>query len=114
MERGIGWSVAQAGLSVVIGPFQFPARVFIKSKDLCASELATGLAEDCPCAIAGRQNDGDHLVGAELLAQGPPRGVDIAIQKSLLDGRQQMVGQNAEENVGLGATLQMMEDGPLH
>src|ERR1035438_8527104 len=52
MERGIGWSVDMAGLSVVTAPFQVPARVFIKSKDLCASELATGLAEDCPCAKA--------------------------------------------------------------
>src|ERR1017187_8634402 len=52
MERDISWSVPQAGLSVVIGPFQVPARVFNRSKDLCASELATGLAEDCPCAKA--------------------------------------------------------------
>jgi len=50
MVRGIGWSVDQAGLSVVIGPSQVPARVFIRSKDICASELTTGLAEDCPSA----------------------------------------------------------------
>jgi hypothetical protein len=54
-------------------------------------------------------------VGAELLAQGPPRGVDVAaIQESLLDGYQQTLGQHAEENVCLGAMLQMMEDRPLH
>ena len=54
MQRGwkgaAALSVAQAGSSTVMGPRQFPARVFIRSKDFCASELATGLGEDCPSA----------------------------------------------------------------
>ena len=53
-------------------------------------------------------------MSAQLLAEGPPRGVDIAIQKSFLDCDQQVISQQAEENVRLGAPLEVMEDGPLH
>ncbi len=52
MESGIGLSVDQAGLSVVIAPCQVPDKVFIRSIDLRASELATGLGEDCPYTTA--------------------------------------------------------------
>jgi hypothetical protein len=52
MERGIGWFVDMAGLSVVIAPVQVPAKVFNRSKDLCASEFATGLSAGCPYAKA--------------------------------------------------------------
>jgi len=44
-------------------------------------------------------------VRAQLLAESPPRGVDVAIQKSLLDRRQQMVGQHAEKDVGSSAQI---------
>ena len=33
-------------------PSQDPAKAFNWSKDFCAAELATGLAEDCPCPKA--------------------------------------------------------------
>src|SRR5579872_4434176 len=56
MERGSGWPVAMAGLSVVPAPFQLPARVFNRSKDFCASVLATGLEEDCPYTKAHTLN----------------------------------------------------------
>jgi len=38
-------------------------------------------------AVASGQNDGDHPMGAGLLAQGRPRGVNARTEESLLDGR---------------------------
>ncbi|MGH9397960.1 MAG: hypothetical protein ACRD18_14055 [Terriglobia bacterium] len=46
-------------------------------------------------------------------AHGPPRSVQAAIQEPLLDDRQQMVSRDAEEDMGLGAAFEVMEDGPL-
>ena len=62
-------------------------------------------------AVAGGQHHGDHLVGAELLAQRPPGGVHARVQEPFLDGHQQMVSQDAEEDMGLGATFEVMENG---
>src|SRR5207248_6214596 len=61
----------------------------------------------------GGQHHCDDLVRAQLFAQGPPGGVHTAIQEALLDGYQQMVGQDTEEDMRLRALFQMMEDGPL-
>ena len=52
--------------------------------------------------------------GHQLLAESAPRGVGVTIQKSLLDSRQQMVSQDTEKDVGLGAILQMMKDRAFH
>ena len=60
------------------------------------------------------QNDRDDLVCAELLANGPPGGVNSSLQEPVLDGGQQMVSQDAKENVSLCPVLQMMKDRPLH
>lgn len=40
-----------------------------------------------PPLLSG-QHHGDHLMGAELLSQSPPRGVHSPIQKSFLHGHQ--------------------------
>ncbi len=37
-------------------------------------------------AMGGGQHHGDHLVSAELLTQAPPRGVNVLIEKPLLNG----------------------------
>src|SRR5215468_1693609 len=60
------------------------------------------------------ENDGDDLMRTQLLANGPPRGMNARLQEPMLDGGQQMVSQNAKENVGLCPVLQMMKDRPLH
>jgi hypothetical protein len=49
---------------------------------------------------------------AELLAQGRPRGMQVAVQESLLDRHQQVVSQHTKQDVGLGVILQMVEDRP--
>ncbi len=66
--------------------------------------------QDLP--VGGGQHHGDHLVGAQLLAQGPPRGVHTAIQESLLNRHQQMISQDAEEDMSLRAFFEMDADGP--
>src|SRR3989449_3280369 len=53
-------------------------------------------------------------MGAELLPQRPPGSVQAAIQVSFLHRHQEMVGQDAEEDMSLRALFEMMEDGPLH
>lgn len=60
------------------------------------------------------QNDSDDLVCGELLANGPPGGVNSGLQEPMLDGGEQMIGQHAKEDVSLCPILQMMENGPLH
>src|SRR5205814_2133621 len=60
------------------------------------------------------QDDGDDLMGSELIANGSPGGVHAGLQEAVLDGGQQMVSQHAKKNVGLGAVLQMMKNRPLH
>ena len=35
------------------------------------------------------------------------------VKETLLDGDQQMVGQNTEKDVGLDAVLEVVEDGPF-
>ncbi len=39
--------------------------------------------------------------------------MEPAVPAGLLDGHQQMVGENAEEDMSLDAPLQMVEDRPL-
>jgi hypothetical protein len=39
--------------------------------------------------------------------------VDALVKKTLLDGDEQMVGQRTEEDVGLDAVLEVVEDRPL-
>jgi len=51
------------------------------------------------------QDDGDDLMGSELIANGSPGGVHAGLQEAVLDGGQQMVSQHAKENVRLGAVL---------
>ena len=60
------------------------------------------------------QNDRDDLVCAELLANGPPGGVNSSLQEPVLDGGQQMVSQHTKEDVSLCPVLQMMENRSLH
>ncbi|MGH9452050.1 MAG: hypothetical protein ACRD11_16185 [Terriglobia bacterium] len=52
-------------------------------------------------------------MGSQARVYGPPRSVQATIQKPLLDGRQQMVRRDAEEDMGLGAAFEVMKDGPL-
>jgi hypothetical protein len=40
--------------------------------------------------------------------------VNAAVQEALLDTDQQVIGQHAQEDVGLGALLELMKDRPLH
>ena len=47
------------------------------------------------------QNNRDDLVRAELLANGPPGGVNSGLQEPVLDGGEQMVSQHAKEDVSL-------------
>src|SRR5207249_6279759 len=65
-------------------------------------------------AIGGGQNNGRHLMSAELLAKRPPGSVNPGFEESMLDGRQQMIGQYTKEDVRLGAVLEVMKNGPLH
>ena len=51
------------------------------------------------------QNDGDDLMRAEFLANGPPGGVNSSLQEPVFDGGQQMVGQHTKENVSLCPVL---------
>lgn len=64
-------------------------------------------------AIGRVKHHGDHLMSAQLLVQAPLRSVHPAIQESLLDGHQQVISQNAEEDMRLGAMPQVMKNGPL-
>jgi len=48
-----------------------------------------------------------------LLAQGPPRGMSAAVEKTLLDADQQMIGEHAQEDVGLGAMLELVKNRPF-
>src|SRR5208283_4483438 len=82
--------------------------------DLLVHRLrGSGFADLQDLSVGGGENHGDHLVSAELLAQGRPRSVNAAVQESLLDRDQQVISQHTEEDVSLGAILQMMEDRPL-
>lgn len=65
-------------------------------------------------ALRCGQDHRHNLVGAELPTEGRPGGVDSLIQEVLFDGDQQMVGQHAEKDVGLGTVLQLVENGTLH
>src|SRR6266567_974682 len=49
-------------------------------------------------AVGGQHNRID-LVRLQSLAHGCPRGVDTLIEKSLLNGNQQMIGQHAKKDV---------------
>src|SRR6266851_757212 len=49
-----------------------------------------------------------------LLAQRRPRGMPPVVETALVDGDKQMVGEHAEEDVGLHAVLEVMEDRALH
>src|SRR5438105_15497477 len=40
--------------------------------------------------------------------------MDAAVEESLLDTDQQMIGEHAQEDVGLGAVLELVEDRPFH
>ena len=64
--------------------------------------------------VAGREHHRHDLVGAELLAEAPPGRVRALVQELFLDGDQQVVGQDAQKNVRLGAPLQVVEDRTLH
>src|SRR5215831_15033564 len=55
--------------------------------------------------VAGREHHRHDLVGAELLAQAPPRRVRPLIQELFFDGDQQVVRQDAEDNVRLRPPL---------
>ena len=63
--------------------------------------------------VGGRQDGCDDLVGAELLTERRPRGVDGLVEESLLNGDQQVVGEHTKEDVCLDAVLKMVEDRPL-
>ena len=39
--------------------------------------------------------------------------MDAAVEESLLDTDQQMIGEHAQEDVGLGAVLELVEDRPF-
>ena len=65
-------------------------------------------------AVGCGQNNGRDLMGAELLANAPPRSVNPGLQEPVLDGRQQVIGQHTKEDVGLGPVFQMMKNRPLH
>ncbi len=60
--------------------------------------------EDSP--LLRGQHHGDHLMGAELLPQGPPRGLLTPIPKAFLDGHQEVVSSTPRLcNVVLPAML---------
>jgi hypothetical protein len=65
-------------------------------------------------AIAGGQGYSDELMGAQLLAPGPPRGVKAAVEAAALDTEQQVVGEHAEEDIGWGTVLELVEDRPFY
>jgi hypothetical protein len=62
-----------------------------------------GLTDFQQVAICGRQDRRDDLMGAQLLTQGRPGGVDLVIEEGLLDGDQQVIGQNTQKDVSLDA-----------
>ena len=53
-------------------------------------------------------------MGAELLTDRPPGGVNAGLQEPVLDGRQQVVGQHTQENMRLRPVFEVMKNGPLH
>jgi len=53
------------------------------------------------------QDDGDDLMGSELIANCSPGSVHAGLQEAVLDGGQEMVSQHTKEDVRLGAVLQM-------
>src|ERR1035437_8388935 len=61
--------------------------------------------------VARGQHHRDHLVGGQSFSQRGPGGVDVLIQKTLLHRGQQMISQNAKEDVGLDPLRQMVKDG---
>ena len=53
--------------------------------------------------VRRRQHHRDDLVRGELLAQRGPRRVHALVQEAFLDRDEQVVGEDAEEDVGLHA-----------
>ena len=54
-----------------------------------------GLANLEHATVGGRQYDRDDLMRAELLAEGPLRGVNAGLDEAVFDGDEQVVGQDA-------------------
>ena len=69
-----------------------------------------GLADAQHGPVVGWQDNGADLMALEGVAHGWPGGVDAVVEECLLDRDQQMVGEHAEEDVGFGAVLGLMED----
>src|SRR6266436_3436135 len=63
-------------------------------------------------AVGGRHNL-KNLMRLQSLAHGGPRGVDALVEKSLLNGNQQMVGQHTKKDVRFHSPFLVMKDRPL-
>ena len=72
-----------------------------------------GLSDAQAGAAVSRQDDGADVMGLEGVAYGCPGGVDVLVEQGLLDGGQEMVGEQAEEDVAIDAMRGTMEDGAL-
>ena len=72
-----------------------------------------GLADAQRRTVIGGQDEGADVMALESVAHGRPRGVDAVVEERLFDRGQQMIGEHAEENVGFGAALGVMEDRPF-
>ena len=62
--------------------------------------------------VVGGQDYGANLMGAQDRPEGVPRGVDALVKQRLLNGHQDMVGHQGQEDVGVGPALDLMVYGP--
>ena len=62
---------------------------------------------------SGGENHGADLVGPQAFAHACPGGMDALVQQRLLDRDQQVIGEHAEEDVGVHPSLDLVQDGPL-
>src|SRR5712691_9612861 len=65
-------------------------------------------------AVRAWQYDRYDLMRAELLADAPPGGVHPLVQEALFDRDQQVIRQDAQEDVRLCSILKVVENRPLH
>ena len=83
--------------------------------DLSVHVVRSGCLADLQDPAIGRgQHDGRDLVGRQLPPQRGPRRMAPLVETPLLDGHEEMVGEHAEEDVGLHAVLEVVEDRALH
>lgn len=83
--------------------------------DLAMNGLRDGPLSDLQdSTICGWQYDRNDLMRAELLADAPPGGVNPLVQESLFDSNQQVIRQDAQEDVRLRSILKVVENRPLH